>query len=332
MKITKVFVLFGMMAGLIVACSDSKKPAIDDDLWVPDTTVTDQTVTDEDTLLTDETVETDATGDKDDLFAEGPLSDDSPMASDEDEVFSDEIVSDETPEETPDEDLPVTPDNPPADVDIVPGTCPEGTFRLTASVFYRVGNQNITGGGSIAFNPIGTADSEGNLACYAPNTVVTMTLTLDEGVSFIAWRGPNAAEVQGEFPTFTILMDAEKTVRAQVTPPPTDEDIVVPDEDVVVETCASGYKLSPYVYYQQGPQQIIGGGEIAMNPTGTLSSAGNPVCYAPNTTVNMTVTVYEGFVWDQWRGADRLDVQGTFPNFWIVVDADKDVRARVLPQ
>ncbi len=320
-----------LLAVAFSACSESKKAVSDDEWFIPDTTVTDTTVTDSDALITDEIVtETDATGDKDDLFAEGPLSDDSPMASDEDGVLPDE-GTDETSDETVDEDAPVTPDTPPADIDIVPGTCAEGLFRLTASVFYRVGNQNITGGGTIAFDPVGTADSEGNLACYAPNTTVTMTLTVDEGQSFIAWRGPDAGDVQGDFPTFTILMDADKSVRAQVTPPESVDVDIVSDVDVVVETCPSGYKLAPYVYYQQGPQQIIGGGEIAMDPVGSLSSAGNPVCYAPNTTVNMTVTVYEGYTWDQWRGADRFDVQGTFPNFWIVVDSDKDVRARVTP-
>lgn len=324
------FVLFFAMIMLAVAfsaCSESKKVVSDDDWFVPDTMVTDTTVTDSDALITDEIVtETDATGDKDDLFAEGPLSDDSPMVSDEDGVFSDELT-----DEFSDEDVPVTTDTPPADIDIVPGTCPEGLFRLTASVFYRVGNQNITGGGTIAFDPVGTADSEGNLACYAPNTTVTMTLTVDEGQSFIAWRGPDAGDVQGEFPTFTILMDADKSVRAQVTPPESVDVDLVPDVDVVVETCPTGYKLAPYVYYQQGPQQIIGGGEIAMDPVGSLSSAGNPVCYAPNTTVTMTVTVYEGYTWDQWRGTNAAEVQGTFPKFWIVVDADKDVRARVKP-
>jgi len=317
-----------LLAALVAACSESKKVVNDDDFFIPDTTVTDETVLDQDTLLNDEVViDTDATGDKDDLFAEGPLSDDSPMVSDEDGTLSDEMVTDETV----DEDVPVTPDNPPTDTDIVPGTCPANTFRLTASVFYRVGNQNVTGGGTIAFDPVGSPDSEGIPACYAPNTTVTMTLTVDEGQTFIAWRGPDAADVQGDFPVFTILMDADKSVRAQVTPPPTTDVDVIPDEDVVVETCSTGYKLAPYVYYQQGPQRIIGGGEIAMNPTGSLSSAGNPVCYMPNTTVYMTVTVYEGYTWDQWRGLDAADVQGTFPDFWIVVDADKDVRARVTP-
>ncbi len=313
-----------------VACSESKKVVSDEDWLIADTTVTDTTVADTDTIVTDETVtESDATGDKDDLFAEGPLSDDSPMVSDEDGELSDGPLSDE---EFADEDAGVIPDVPPADVDIVPGTCADGLFRLTASVFYRVGNENITGGGTIAFAPVGVADSEGNLVCYASNTTVTMTLTVDAGQSFIEWRGPDAADVQGEFPTFTILMNADKTVRAQVTPPESvDVDVVAPDDDVVADTCPSGvYKLAPYVYYQQGPQRIVGGGEIAVNPMGSLSSAGNPVCYAPNTTVNMTVTVYEGYTWDQWRGTDAADVQGTFPNFWIVVDADKDVRARVI--
>ncbi len=326
----KHLIYFTIVLLLVVAfsaCSESKKVVSDDDWLISDTMVTDTTVTDGDALIADEIVtETDATGDKDDLFAEGPLSDDSPMVSDEDVVFSDELT-----DEVSDEDVPVTPDTLPADIDIVPGICPEGLFSLTASVFYRVGSENITGGGTIAFSPVGTADSEGNLVCYAPETTVTMTLTVDEGQSFIEWRGPDAIDVQGEFPTFTILMNADKTVRAQVTPPESVDVDIIPDVDVVAETCSSGYKLAPYVFYQQGPQQIIGGGEIAMDPIGSLSSAGNPVCYAPNTTVNMTVTVYDGYTWDQWRGVDRADVQGTFPNFWIVVDADKDVRARVIP-
>jgi len=335
MKSLILLATVSLLAVALSACSESKKSVNDFDEYTSDS----------DTIGYDE----DYAGDKDDLFAEGPLSDDSPMLTDtvvptdgdnligSDETTTDEVGTDETitdealTDEMQDEDTVITPDTPSADVDIVPGTCPENTFRLTASVFYRVGNQNITGGGTITFDPAGTADSNGNLACYAPNTTVTMTLTVDEGQTFIGWRGPDAGDVQGDFPTFTIVMNADKTVRAQVTPPENaDVDIVIPDADVVPETCSSGYyKLAPYVYYQQGPQQIIDGGEITRNPVGSPSSAGNLVCYAPNTTVNMTVTVYEGYTWDQWRGADRQDVQGTFPNFWIVVDADKDIRARV---
>lgn len=324
---------------LAVACSETKKTVPGTDDLTSDETVTDTAATDE--IAYDE----DATGDKDDVFAEGPLSDDSPMINDDGQIVNDDgqVVNDDgepitdeiMTDETPDDDSIIGPDVPPTDVDIVPGTCTEGTYRLTASVYYRVGNQNVPGGGTLAFNPVGAADSEGNLACYAPDTTVTMTLTLETDYTFSQWRGPDAGDVLGEFPTFTIVMDAEKTVRALVVAPvDPDADIVgpdlpQPDTDVVPETCPTGYKLAPYVYYQQGSQRIVGGGSIAMSPTGSNSSQGNPVCYVANTTVNMTVTVDEGYTWDQWRGTDAAAVTGSFPNFSIVVDADKDVRARV---
>lgn len=319
------------LALTLAACSDSAKKIVDEEPGTDDI-VTDDTVTDNGT--TDNTVTDNGTTDQ--IITDG----DSIVTDDvqNDEVVTDDVITDE---ENPDDDGIIGPDTPQPDTDVVVGTCTGGAYHLLSYVYYQDGQSRIVGGGSIAYDPVGANDSEGVPACYQPGTTVNMVLTVDADYEFDQWRGVNGNEVTGTFPNFAILMDGDKEARARVasTVIVNDEDTIIipegegtmPDTDVVVETCTSGFKLIATVAYREGNQNIPGGGSIAFNPTGADSSLGNPVCYTANATVTMTVTVDSGYTWDSWRGMDRNDVTGTFPTFTIDMDADKSVRAQVVP-
>lgn len=152
------------------------------------------TLPDEDTNVTsDNIVETDETA-----------------LSDEDEVsdiieYNDEDMISDSDEEMTDSDT----------VKPKPPACADGMFGLTIRVSYKDGSEDVEGGGVVNRNPTGTETIDDKTTCYAPNTVVALTVVPDASFTFAKWKGKGASKISGEFPNFSITMTETTTVRAE---------------------------------------------------------------------------------------------------------------------
>jgi pectate lyase len=132
----------------------------------------------------------------------------------------------------------------------------------------------------------GTVSKNPDATTYAAGTVVTLTATPAAGYVFSNWSG----SVSGTSATISVTMDANKTVTANFTQS---------QVSYILTTNAS-----PTV-----------GGTIARSPSASSYSAG--------TTVTLTATPAEGYVFSNWSGS----VSGTSSTISITMDANKTVTA-----
>lgn len=209
--ITMVFAMF------ILACSDEKSTAADNE------TVTDNETADNEVIddAADENVD-DSTAKDDENTNDTNVVDDSenPDSNVEtDNENSDSIV--ETDEEfiddnsekndehgegdDPDEDR-VKPD---------PVDCQEGFVGLTIKATYNDGTENVDGGGTITRTPAGTPTEDPDTTCYAANTDVALTVVPDADFNFSQWKGKGAGSITGTYPDFSLKLVNSVMIRAE---------------------------------------------------------------------------------------------------------------------
>ncbi|HSA33114.1 MAG TPA: hypothetical protein P5077_05255 [bacterium] len=234
----RLTILLALVAILAAACSETKTTVPGTDDLTTDETVTDNAVIDE--TVYDE----DATGDKDDVFAEGPLSDDSPMVTDEtvtdadapqtDSILPDDVLTDgEIPDEVMNDELLSDEDVhqgeggiPDSDQIPVPPTCAEGYVALEITIYhFDESEQKVFGvAGSFTTDPVGQPTTEGDPVqniCYPVNSTVQIHLTANSGYTFSQWMKPNgspANDVTGTFPDFSVMLTTKgKRISAEFT-------------------------------------------------------------------------------------------------------------------
>lgn len=227
------------LALTLAACTSSTKTIVDDE-EVYDDTVTDTTVYDED-----------ATGDKDDLFAEGTLSDDAPVTGDEDgilsdtdvvptdDVVTDDVVTDDVvtdgdiPDDGMNDDLLSDEDSihqgeggmPDTDQIIAPAECADGFVPVEISIYhFDVNSEKVFDvAGSFTTTPVGqpTEGVDPENICYPTNSTVQIHLTANSGYTFNQWMKPNgspANDVTGTFPDFSVAITTKgKRLSAEFT-------------------------------------------------------------------------------------------------------------------
>ncbi|HRZ79217.1 MAG TPA: hypothetical protein P5044_04350 [bacterium] len=97
----------------------------------------------------------------------------------------------------------------------------------------------------------------------------------------------------------------------------------MPDEDRVKPEpvdCGEGFVgLTIRVSYNNGTENVEGGGTVTRNPAGTATEDPNTTCYTPNTDVALTVVPDTNFDFSQWKGKGAGSITGTYPDFSIKV-------------
>ncbi len=226
------------LAMMLAACTSSTKTIVDNE-EVYDDIVTDTTVFDED-----------ATGDKDDLFAEGTLSDDAPVTGDEDNILTDttptdtdvvqtdDIVTDDVvtdgdiPDDGMNDDLlsdedSIIPEGEGGmtDTDVIVAACAQDFVSVTVSIYHLdVNNEKVFDlAGSYTTTPAGqpTEGADPQNICYPINSTVQIHLTANSGYTFNQWMKPNgspATDVTGTFPDFSVaITNKPKRLSAEFT-------------------------------------------------------------------------------------------------------------------
>ena len=103
-----------------------------------------------------------------------------------------------------------------------------------------------------------------------------------------------------------------------------DSDIVKPDP----VDCGEGFVgLTIRASYNNGTENVDGGGTVTRNPEGTATEDPNTTCYTPNTDVALTVIPDTNFDFSQWKGKSAGSITGTYPNFSIKVVNAITIRA-----
>ncbi len=225
------------LALTLAACTSSTKTIIDEDPGTDD-------------VITDDTYDLDATGDKDDLFAEGTLSDDAPVTGDEDNILTDttptdsdvvstdDIVTDDVvtdgdiPDDGVNDDLlsdedSILPEGEGSmpDIDVVVATCAQDFVSVTVSIYHLdVNSEKVFDvAGSYTTTPAGqpTEGADPQNICYPINSTVQIHLTANSGYTFNQWMKPNgspATDVTGTFPDFSVaITNKPKRLSAEFT-------------------------------------------------------------------------------------------------------------------
>lgn len=103
-----------------------------------------------------------------------------------------------------------------------------------------------------------------------------------------------------------------------------DEDRVKPDP----VDCGEGFVgLTIRASYNNGTENVDGGGTVTRNPAGTATEDPNTTCYTANTDVALTVVPDANFDFSQWKGKGAGSITGTYPNFSIKVVNAVTIRA-----
>ncbi len=115
-----------------------------------------------------------------------------------------------------------------------------------------------------------------------------------------------------------------------------DLDIEITDEDtehVEVECPAGTVGLAIKTFYNDGTDNVTGGGTVTRNPAGDPTEDSELTCYSLNATVSLTVVPDTGFDFSKWKGSGSSSVTGTYPNFSVTLGTEKvTLRAEFAPQ
>jgi len=129
----------------------------------------------------------------------------------------------------------------------------------------------------------------------------------------------------------TVIPDDETTDTIE-----TDEELIDSDEEVSDHdttkpeppSCPENtFGLTIRVSYNNGTENVDGGGVVNRNPAGTPTIDEKTTCYALDTVVTLTVIPDTDFVFSSWKGKGAAKLTGEFPTFSITMTETVTLRA-----
>lgn len=129
----------------------------------------------------------------------------------------------------------------------------------------------------------------------------------------------------------TVIPDDETTDTIE-----TDEELIDSDEEVSDHdttkpeppSCPENtFGLTIRTSYNNGTENVDGGGVVNRDPAGTATIDEKTTCYALNTVVTLTVVPDLGYVFSSWKGKGVAKLTGEFPTFSITMTETTTLRA-----
>lgn len=115
-----------------------------------------------------------------------------------------------------------------------------------------------------------------------------------------------------------------------------DEDETLDGEEIVDEdntkpeppSCPENtFGLTIRTSYNNGTENVDGGGFVNRDPAGTATIDAKTTCYAKDTVVTLTVIPDTNFVFSSWKGKGVAKLTGEFPTFSITMTETVTLRA-----
>ncbi len=116
-------------------------------------------------------------------------------------------------------------------------------------------------------------------------------------------------------------IDEDETLDGEETP---DDDTNKPEPPSCPENT---FGLTIRTSYNNGTENVDGGGVVNRNPAGTATIDTKTTCYAKDTVVTLTVIPDTNFVFSSWKGKGVSKLTGEFPTFSITMTETVTLRA-----
>ncbi len=116
-------------------------------------------------------------------------------------------------------------------------------------------------------------------------------------------------------------IDEDETLDGEETP---DQDNTKPEPPSCPENT---FGLTIRTSYNNGTENVDGGGVVNRNPAGTPTIDEKTTCYAKDTVVTLTVIPDTNFVFSSWKGKGAAKLTGEFPTFTITITETVILRA-----
>jgi FtsZ-interacting cell division protein ZipA len=116
-------------------------------------------------------------------------------------------------------------------------------------------------------------------------------------------------------------IDEDETLDGEET---TDADTTKPEPPSCPENT---FGLTIRTTYNNGTENVDGGGVVNRNPAGTPTIDEKTTCYAKDTVVTLTVVPDTNFVFSSWKGKGVAKLTGEFPTFSITMTETTTLRA-----
>jgi len=132
---------------------------------------------------------------------------------------------------------------------------------------------------------------------------------------------PDETVIPDDETTDTIETDEDETLDGEEIP---DDDTNKPEPPSCPENT---FGLTIRTTYNNGTENIDGGGVVNRNPAGTPTIDEKTTCYALDTVVTLTVIPDTGFTFSSWKGKGVAKLTGEFPTFSITMTETVILRA-----
>jgi len=132
---------------------------------------------------------------------------------------------------------------------------------------------------------------------------------------------PDETVIPDDETTDTIETDEDETLDGEEIP---DDDTNKPEPPSCPENT---FGLTIRTTYNNGTENVDGGGVINRNPAGTPTIDEKTTCYALDTVVTLTVIPDTGFTFSSWKGKGVAKLTGEFPTFSITMTETVTLRA-----